>query len=228
MPPVEYPVHGPPWHNHPGDRAMDVRGASMYNPMSPCPGCSRHVRVDELVCPFCRAGLSPAFARRLAPDTTQRLSRAAMFAVGATLAAAGCSATLGPTGTGSGDATVTDVATDNAAVTDVATDNTAVTDDALFAHDGPVFTHYGSPPRPDAATDAPGDAATDTAGDVPEDHGNIAPPYGFPPQDAGPPDDVGGGSADYGGPPFPRDAATPDCAASVALYGGPPPRCPDS
>jgi len=56
-----------------------------------CPGCSRHVRVSEPACPFCCRKLDDAF--RLAPSprgpAVGRLSRAALFALGAGGIAAG-------------------------------------------------------------------------------------------------------------------------------------------
>ena len=60
--------------------------------LSPCPSCHRHVRVEETVCPFCSAALP----ERAGPETITapraRLSRAALFAAGATLlGAAACS-----------------------------------------------------------------------------------------------------------------------------------------
>jgi|HubBroStandDraft_2_1064218.scaffolds.fasta_scaffold56157_3 hypothetical protein len=57
----------------------------MTAPLRPCPGCSRHVRASESACPFCRHELDIAF--RSAPSSPTpavgRLSRAALFAIGA-------------------------------------------------------------------------------------------------------------------------------------------------
>jgi hypothetical protein len=60
------------------------------NRLLPCPGCARHVRAGEIRCPFCDGPLtSVAPVRRTRP--AGRLSRAALFAAGATLmSAAGC------------------------------------------------------------------------------------------------------------------------------------------
>ncbi len=55
-----------------------------------CPGCERHVRVDETDCPFCDRALTAADRARLAPDTNKRLRRAAYLFFGATVAIAGC------------------------------------------------------------------------------------------------------------------------------------------
>ncbi len=51
-----------------------------------------------------------------------------------------------------------------------------------------------------SANDAAFDGGLD--GGEEEDTGNIAPPYGIPPEDTGPPDE-GGSNADYGAPPPP-------------------------
>jgi hypothetical protein len=59
----------------------------MYQPLVPCASCSRHLRAIEATCPFCGAELA---APRLAPDTVGRMSRAAAFVFGATVAVAGC------------------------------------------------------------------------------------------------------------------------------------------
>ena len=49
----------------------------------PCPACRRHVRDSEPTCPFCAATL-PCVAAVAGPR--RRMSRAALFAAGATLA----------------------------------------------------------------------------------------------------------------------------------------------
>lgn len=54
--------------------------------LAPCPGCSRHVRVSEAACPFCaRALLAPPSAAAAPPPARLRMSRTALFAVGATM-----------------------------------------------------------------------------------------------------------------------------------------------
>ncbi len=54
----------------------------------PCEVCSRHVRATETCCPFCDA---KRVAREVAPRrTANRVSRAALFAMGAAMAIDGC------------------------------------------------------------------------------------------------------------------------------------------
>ena len=65
----------------------------MDSRLLPCPSCARHVRAFEAACPFCAATL-PAFpaAAPVARTAGKRLSRAALFALGASAAAiAACS-----------------------------------------------------------------------------------------------------------------------------------------
>ena len=63
----------------------------MVRQLVECPSCSRHVRVTEETCPFCRVAV-PAQVRASVPRVrvAGRLSRAALFALGtATATAAG-------------------------------------------------------------------------------------------------------------------------------------------
>ena len=54
--------------------------------LCPCPSCARHIRVVETACPFCRAALPDSFRLGPSPDrSTRLLSRAALFALGASL-----------------------------------------------------------------------------------------------------------------------------------------------
>ncbi|MFO0629585.1 MAG: hypothetical protein U0325_28675 [Polyangiales bacterium] len=162
----------------------------MYRPLIPCPACARHLRADERRCPFCDVAIADEARAAVAPDTTRRLSRAAAFAFGLTVA--GCSSTVSSTDAAPGD---TATATDTASRTDTA-----------------------------VATDSARGTDVVTARDVsaPEDHGNIAPPYGIPADAGAPPDDDGGAAAEYGAPPM--DAGAPDDAGGAqALYGLAPP-----
>lgn len=55
--------------------------------LEPCPGCSRHVRVEDRACPFCAEPLAfGALPPRAAPS--RRLGRAATFAFGASVVGA--------------------------------------------------------------------------------------------------------------------------------------------
>lgn len=63
----------------------------MYQPLAPCPACSRHVKTTEERCPFCAGALPQSFAGAATPAASGRLTRAAAFAFTATLAVTGCS-----------------------------------------------------------------------------------------------------------------------------------------
>jgi hypothetical protein len=67
----------------------------------PCPGCDRHVRASDPACPFCACALPDTASTTAAPAAPPRprMSRAALFAAGATMvgaAACSSSATGGP------------------------------------------------------------------------------------------------------------------------------------
>lgn len=183
----------------------------MYRPLSPCPGCARHVRVDDGRCPFCGAAFT-ALASRVVPKGAGRLSRAASLTLAATLATA-CGSTVTGTQNQSDAADVVDAndgaPDDNGNLGDVygtPPDRPVVTDAGPPTDDGGIAALYGDPP-PDAGPD--------------DDGGTQAEYGGPPPKDAGPPDD-GSVEADYGAPP-PRDAGPDDDGSSVDLYGAPPP-----
>ena len=56
--------------------------------LTPCPACSRHVRVDADACPFCGNAVAASTPRAIPRG---RLTRAAVFVAGTALAgAAGC------------------------------------------------------------------------------------------------------------------------------------------
>jgi hypothetical protein len=62
-----------------------------HSPLAPCPGCSRHVRVDEPACPFCATALSERPPTPAAP-TELFVGRVAVVVLAASLAVgAGCS-----------------------------------------------------------------------------------------------------------------------------------------
>jgi hypothetical protein len=60
-----------------------------------CPGCDRHVKSDDTVCPFCQAALvsppvSVACQGPCSGHRSPRLGRAALMAAGAALLCAAC------------------------------------------------------------------------------------------------------------------------------------------
>jgi hypothetical protein len=128
-------------------------GVPMSAQFWPCPGCSRHVKRGDAVCPFCgaTARVDGAPTRVLAG----RLSRAALFAagtMGAAVATTDCCAQppygAGPppgavaySTTGTEDASASDVSNEAAAdaedesATPVLTDSATTTDDVTSAAD---------------------------------------------------------------------------------------------
>lgn len=150
----------------------------MYHPLAPCPGCRRHARIDDAICPFCATALVGLEAR---PDREiGRLGRAALLAAASALAhcdkptpradvsaEAAVSATPIPDAGGDGDG-------------DVAPDTLPDATDGAF--DGP------SDAAPDTQRDArPHPAPSPTAQkpyplDGPHDHGGMAPKYGMAPK----------------------------------------------
>jgi hypothetical protein len=62
----------------------------MNHHLLPCDACNRHVRASDTRCPFCDAAVNAARAAVVPAVPTERLSRAAMFVFGATVAAAAC------------------------------------------------------------------------------------------------------------------------------------------
>jgi hypothetical protein len=174
--------------------------------LAPCPACTRHVRVTEEACPFCEARL-PASLRESAPPKAPsvRLSRAALFALGALGAAGplavapGCGGSTTTETPPYGIPPVPDAGDDasDATVVFAPPYGIAPIPDANFA---PM---YGLSPVPDAGDESTGDAseasdasdaggASDGASDArASDAGDaghtilpaygIAPPYGIPP-----------------------------------------------
>jgi hypothetical protein len=65
--------------------------------LRPCPSCARHARVSETTCPFCGTRFEKAFRTFTSPQTpAARLSRAALFAVGAGGIVAACGGSAQP------------------------------------------------------------------------------------------------------------------------------------
>jgi hypothetical protein len=153
----------------------------MYRPLVPCPACHRHVRASDERCPFCAEPLPADLADRAVPGAKQRLSRAAAFVFGATVAVVGCSGEVvdgksaggsddGASGTGGGSGTATGTG-------------------GAPEDDGGVAVLYGPAPPPDGG---------------PDDDGGNGAKYGAPPMpDGGVAMDGGGGEPLYGAPPPP-------------------------
>jgi hypothetical protein len=153
----------------------------------PCPGCSRHVKRGEALCPFCGATASVD----IGPTRTiaGRLSRAALFAagaVGAAVATTDCGAGPQPAYGGVSipseieDSSASDgpsvVVADagDASTTTEPTDSSSASD-APNAADGPADARDADTPPPtdsSGATDAPSAVAL---------YGGFAPPYGHVP-----------------------------------------------
>ena len=165
----------------------------MYQPLSPCPGCLRHIIVTEARCPFCAHALTAPLPIR--PDATRRMSRAAVFSFAASLTVAGCGASV----------TATDASPGGDVPVDTGSADTGLADTGL-ADTGPTDTG----PRDTGLTD-----------DGRYDLGNVAPPYGVP-ADAGAPDDDGGAFDLYGSPPVDAGAPDDD-GGIFEPYGTPPP-----
>lgn len=109
----------------------------MYQTLVPCPSCARHILAAEEVCPFCEGTVPRDLAAAAVPSATQRMSRAAAFVFGASLAVTACGSEGGGTG-GAGGTT--------------GSTTTSTVDD-----DGGAMALYGVPAPEDAGTDAPDD-----------------------------------------------------------------------
>ena len=160
----------------------------MVYPLVPCPSCDRHVRASESACPFCKNSLPEGMESRAVPAATQRLSRAAAFVFGATVAVTGCSSEVietGGTGAGGGGSNSSD-ATSGAG---------GASADAGPDDDGGTMALYGDP--------IPSDAGPDDDGGQQAEYGAAPPPF-----DAGA-DDDGGGEPIYGAAPPPDAGSQP-------------------
>jgi hypothetical protein len=186
----------------------------------PCAGCSRHVRVSEEACPFCRARLPASLRQAARPlPPTARLTRAALFAFGTGTMAVAPSACSSSSSSGDvmfeppyGLGPIPDAGEDDATVS------------AL----------YGAPA--DDGGDHPGisDAADGAPADEGGEHLSFADAYGAPAYepDSGPVDasttDASDGSAEpvadaaYGGPPVGDATAADDSGHNATpAYGIP-------
>ncbi len=164
----------------------------MYHPLVPCPSCQRHVRAGEGRCPFCQSAMPENVALR--PEPPPRLSRAAAFVFGASLAVAGCEAeVIDPHATG-GTATGTGAGGGDAGGAGGSGGQGGALPDGGPLDDGGMVALYGDPPPP-----------MDAGDDAPDDDGGSGAKYGAPP-----PMDAG-------------DDAPIDDGGSMGLYGAPPP-----
>jgi hypothetical protein len=163
----------------------------MGNHLLPCPGCARHVRAIDPMCPFCGAALPTSLRQQMVPRVPlKRLGRSATLAFGAALAAAGC-------GDAGGD----------------------VDAGRMVLEDGGGDVDAGKPDAgmEDAGTNA---SDGGSAGDAGMDAGTSVALYGGPtPADAGMDSGISITPL-YGGPSL-RDAGNDDDAAIVAAYGTP-------
>ena len=129
----------------------------MYQPLAPCPACSRHIKTTERSCPFCKGAIPESIAESALPGASSRLSRAAAFAFTASLAVTG--AAVATTGCSSGS---------SLGIGDASTDGS--TSDATSPDDsGGVQPAYGA-------------IAVDSG---PDDGGGAGTKYGGPPIDSG-------------------------------------------
>lgn len=163
------------------------------SPLLPCPGCARHVRALEPICPFCSERL-PASVRGPVPRwPLARLGRAATFAFGvataSTVTLSGCGDDSGPADAGSADAAGGDAGPAPLDAGPAPEDGGGPVDAGTDA--GNAVPPYGTPPEdagtPEGDAGGPVDAGTDAGGP--------APPYGAPPDDGGTPAPL------YGAPP---------------------------
>lgn len=182
----------------------------MATHLLPCPGCGRHIRALESVCPFCAHTLPMSFRSRPAPSRPRkRLNRAAMFAFGAAITVAPAVGCGGDDEAGPADATpMADRSMPDGMVADGNLPDGNLPDGNLADGNLPDGN------APDAMVDASQDATVDAAADAGrdgrvEDTGVIA-LYGAIPVDAGA---EGGQDAEADG----------DSGGVMALYGAMPP-----
>jgi hypothetical protein len=135
--------------------------------LTPCPSCSRHVRVSDAACPFCGATVTVAPPGPApAPGLRGRLGRAALFAAGATLMGLGactdskcahltCSAGVaGVSGGGTSGTTGSGGTTGSAGSGGAAGNDGGI--DAVSPDDGPIAIYSAVfPPPEEAKTRAP-------------------------------------------------------------------------
>jgi hypothetical protein len=170
-----------------------------------CPSCSRHVRATESACPFCAGSIPASFRDLPAPRPPgRRLSRAALYAIGATSLglATACSGSVSNIGDASPDGSGEEAGQPLYGA--------APAYGAFPEGGGDEMGHtlYGLP----ADAEPPFDAISPPDASAPPDAFDpdaITPAYGLsgdaePPPDAEPPDGdaMDGGIAAYGLPPM--------------------------
>lgn len=163
-------------------------------PLVPCERCHRHIRSDSDACPFCASATPTGFAGRAIPGTQKRLDRVAFFTFALALGGAACGEVIDEPSNGASSAhdadggKVSDVGA-GAPMYGLSPWDAGRSPDAATVEDGgAIMPMYGAA-RPDAA---PSDAASDDGAiyvmygqPPPDDAGNVQPPYGVPPWDAG-------------------------------------------
>jgi len=166
--------------------------------LSPCPSCTRHVRISESICPFCAATMPERAAADDAALPVARLSRGAVYALGAArakgLAVAGAAiaaATLG------GCAAYGSPPHDGGPGADMSVDLGSF--DAMYGSPdlgvdagvdfGGIDAAYGGPPDMGVPTDMGVDGPVAAYGSPPDlgndSGGGIGPAYGVPPDASG-------------------------------------------
>lgn len=158
----------------------------------PCTGCQRHVRADETACPFCGVAVDASLAR---PEGVNGagLSRAAVIALGAALAAA-CSQPAAPNEPGAPPAGPPATTMGKPSPPAPTTTGTSPKDDP-----GSMVSMYGMatvtprPPPPPAPSTSGSAKPSGTSG------------FAQPPVDV----DPGGPVAAYGAPPPPMPPPAP-------------------
>jgi hypothetical protein len=114
----------------------------------PCASCARHVRASESACPFCGAALEASATPTAATVPGRRLSRAALFALGASAAAvAACSGSVSSSDGGAPDGAALDGSARDAAFDDVQAVPAYGIAPMDASNDGPIPAPlYGAPP----------------------------------------------------------------------------------
>lgn len=124
----------------------------MYKTLVPCPSCQRHVRATEAACPFCASALPSGLEKTAIPSATRRMSRAAAFVFGASIAVTGCGSTTEGGGSGGG----ADTSSSSSGGSDAGPDD-----------DGGAMALYGDP-APDGGPDDDGGAQAEYGAPAPD------------------------------------------------------------